>query len=597
MSRLTPLLAVLLLSGCQDAAQTDPDSAPPIQAARSIPDDAPADAVARHHASYVTVGDVDARILATPLEDRPAPGADLDAWYREQIRLIVMDRLLLDRARSSDLEGEPDFVMRRRALERQIGIRQCLAEEFPEALVVDQDEIETRYRERLDDLQAPERRSVVHLYRRIGPDGDVEALDAELNALRDRVMAGERFETLAAAHSASESRHREGSLGWFTRGQLPAAFDDVVFSLDEGVPSRPVHTPDGAHLFLVGDILPERRVALDEAAPQLRAQLLAEQEAAALDELAARNASPTVRIIERDELERLGREDDPDAVVLEASDYTLTLGGFRTRLRRAFGDTLRNTLNLENSLPMELAWTSLERLERHEAAFEVCRSSGHIDAAAIDRQIEPWIEQTLTARMRQAELRQRALEDSAALERFFASNRDQFLPPVEWQLERLQVPFAATAAGDAAMARLEALAAADESSLEEIRRELGGEIEMLEWLTISAMHRLNPKLGQRVAATAPGSLVPPLRIDDQLELYRVADRRQPDAPALEDVKEAVVSAYLRQYTAEIYTELEDDWLAEAGFQLFESRLEQLRRAGRGEADISIEELEDLLSEP
>lgn len=596
MSRLTPLLAVLLLCGCQDAAQTDPDTAPPIQAARSIPNDAPANAVARYEERYVTVDDVDAHILATPIEDRPAPGADLDDWYREQIRLIVMDQLLLDRARSTDLEQDPDFVLRRRALERQIGIRQCLTQEVPEALQVGRDDIAARYEARADDLQAPERRSVFHIYRRSGPDGDIAAINAELTALRDRVLAGERFETLAAEVSDSESRHREGSLGWFTRGQLPPAFDEVVFALDEGVPSRPVQMPDGAHLFLVGDILPARQASLDEAAPQLRAQILAEQEAAALDELAGRNPSPRVRIIERDELERLGRENETDAVVLEASDYSLTLSGFRTRLRRAFGDSIRTLPGLDSTLPIELAWNSLERLKRHEAAFEVCRSSGWIDDAAIDEQLEPWVEQTLIARMRQDELRRRALDDTTALERYFTSNRDQFLPPVEWRLDRLRVPFTEAATGDANMARLEALAAANEASLADIRAELGGEIEALDWLTMADMQRLNPKLGQRVAATPAGSLVSPLRIDDQLELYRVMDRRQPDPPTLAEVQGAVVSAYLRQYTAELYVELEEDWLAEADFQLYESRLEQLRRAGRSAPEISVEELEALLNE-
>jgi parvulin-like peptidyl-prolyl isomerase len=594
MSRLTILLAVLLLCGCQDDAQTDLDPAPPTQAARSIPADAPADAVAGFRDGFITVDDVDARILATPADDRPAPGSDLDGWYREQIRLLAMNRLLLAEARRTDLDQDHEFVLRRLALERQIGIRQCLAAELPDAIRVDPAAVNALYEERADDLSAPERRSVYHLYRRLGDDADVDALDAELTTLRDRVLAGERFETLATEYSDSESRHREGSLGWFTPGQLPPTFDEVVFALDEGVPSQPVHMGDGAHLFLVGDVLPERQIELSEAAPRLRQELLAEQEAAALDELAARNDSPTVRIVERDELERIGRDDEIEAIVLEASDYALSLKDFRTRLARAYGDAIRQAPGARSAIPADQAWDALERLKRHEAAFEYCRASDRIDPDTIARQLEGWIEQSMTARMRQSLLRELALSDPQALESFFLSNRDQFLPPVEWQVDRLRIPFSGAAEGDALMARLEQLAAEDASSLTEIQDELGGDIDRLDGITMLDMQNLNPKMGQRVASTPTGSLVPPLRIDDRLELFRVVDRRQPAPPELADVQDAVVSAYLRQYTAELYTRLEADWLAESGYVLFEPRLALLRRAGRAETEISIEELDALL---
>ena len=56
---------------------------------------------ARFGAMEISVGDVDARILALPAHRRPRPGQDLDAWYAEQVQ-AVMDWLFnMDRPRSN----------------------------------------------------------------------------------------------------------------------------------------------------------------------------------------------------------------------------------------------------------------------------------------------------------------------------------------------------------------------------------------------------------------------------------------------------------------------------------------------------------------
>lgn len=62
---------------------------------------------------------------------------------------------------------------------------------------------------------------------------------------------GEDFATLAKKHSLSPDREDGGNLGYFSAGQLPPEFDEVIFSLPLRQVSNPVASPYGFHLLMV----------------------------------------------------------------------------------------------------------------------------------------------------------------------------------------------------------------------------------------------------------------------------------------------------------------------------------------------------------
>jgi parvulin-like peptidyl-prolyl isomerase len=66
-----------------------------------------------------------------------------------------------------------------------------------------------------------------------------------------RLNEGEKFATLAKEYSLSPDSDNGGSLGYFSKGQLPEAFDRVLFKLPLRHVSDPVESPYGYHLFLV----------------------------------------------------------------------------------------------------------------------------------------------------------------------------------------------------------------------------------------------------------------------------------------------------------------------------------------------------------
>lgn len=71
--------------------------------------------------------------------------------------------------------------------------------------------------------------------------------------LKERILAGEAFETIAAENSACPSSRNGGDLGFFGRGQMVKEFENAAFDLNVGEISDPVRTNFGWHLILVTD--------------------------------------------------------------------------------------------------------------------------------------------------------------------------------------------------------------------------------------------------------------------------------------------------------------------------------------------------------
>ncbi len=75
-----------------------------------------------------------------------------------------------------------------------------------------------------------------------------EAL-AEINAIRDQLMDGADFATLAEKHSDCASASSGGELGEFAKGEMVPEFEKAAFALKPGETSTAVETGFGFHLI------------------------------------------------------------------------------------------------------------------------------------------------------------------------------------------------------------------------------------------------------------------------------------------------------------------------------------------------------------
>ncbi len=93
------------------------------------------------------------------------------------------------------------------------------------------------------------------------------AVKEKLLSLRERIIAGEKFSTLARIYSEDPGSARKGGeLGMASKSIFWPAFSDVAMSLKPGTISQVVETPDGFHLIEVieksGDMFNARHILI-----------------------------------------------------------------------------------------------------------------------------------------------------------------------------------------------------------------------------------------------------------------------------------------------------------------------------------------------
>jgi len=112
-------------------------------------------------------------------------------------------------------------------------------------------DIRAYYEENTDQFTSPEMVRAAHIVRHCKPGEDAEDLRQEMETVLDKLRNGEDFEQLALEHS--DCPENGGDLGFFPRGQMVQAFDDVVFALEVGETSEVFRTEFGYHIAKVND--------------------------------------------------------------------------------------------------------------------------------------------------------------------------------------------------------------------------------------------------------------------------------------------------------------------------------------------------------
>ncbi len=153
-----------------------------------------------------------------------------------------------------------------------------------------EEEISGYYRRNPERWSQPERRVVRHV---LCEDRD----RAELVARRAR--SGEDLAGLAGEHSCDPgSRHRRGSLGEVTRGELAGPVEEAVFGAEEGTVIGPVGSEWGWHVLVVEEVRPAGREPLDAVRDVIAAELVAERRRRAIGVWFERRLAEGVRVAE-----------------------------------------------------------------------------------------------------------------------------------------------------------------------------------------------------------------------------------------------------------------------------------------------------------
>lgn len=519
--------------------------------------------VAVFEGGRLTADALDEELLSMPPSERNPGDAEPRNWLESVLRAMAVERLLAAEAERLDLAAEAGFVSQLEHLRRDVTVRRYVELNATGIAPPSDDELRDLYDARQEQYARPGRRRVTHMFRRRPPGASDEALRAELAVLRRRVMDGEELSAIAAVESDSQSRHNDGNLGWLAPDDLPAELAEVLFALEPGVPSEPLVTEDGAHLFVVEEEQPAATVSFDEVRLVLARELAAQRADEAIAALA--QSLPLPEIVWRapeDELAALVQAGDPEAVVLRADEYTVRLGDLPLLNARLFAHSPADP-------PAEI----LARLVQRERIYQHYRDAQDDQLAARLRRIE---QVALAAQARWRLLRERAAADEQALEAHYTDHRSRFSSPLRLHVQSLEVPLAGRDDASALMGRLEAFHAAaphDTAGLEELAEQVDGRVEDLGMLSASRLGALHTSwsLGE-LAALQPGRTAPPLRDDDVLRLLLVSGRQEPEPQPYPDVRERVIDAYLATHAQQLNAGLEAELLEAAGYRVVDAEL-------------------------
>lgn len=144
------------------------------------------------------------------------------------------------------------------------------------------EEVQAFYDENRDlQFSTPEQRCLRHIL--FNPDQ--EGLAEEV---RGRLEDGEDFAELAQEFSQDPgSAENGGDLGCQGQGSFVPEFEDAAFGAEEGEIVGPVETEFGFHLIEVTETQPESVQPLEEVAPEIRDQLVAQRQSEEVEEWVA----------------------------------------------------------------------------------------------------------------------------------------------------------------------------------------------------------------------------------------------------------------------------------------------------------------------
>lgn len=175
--------------------------------------------------------------------------------------------------------------MLRRQLFRQISADKLVRTQVLGKIEIQDTEIQAYYRSHKDELTAPEKVKLRHIFVRIRPDMTDEeraAAREKIDSAKAQLDAGKEFAELAVAVSEDPAAASGGSLGWMRRDQVTGPFEVVAFSQPLNDASDVVATDYGYHIIEVLNRKDPGVMELEEARPTIVQQLKQDKERVAV---------------------------------------------------------------------------------------------------------------------------------------------------------------------------------------------------------------------------------------------------------------------------------------------------------------------------
>ena len=189
----------------------------------------------------------------------------------------------------------------RKQIGKNLAIQKFIDSKFKGKVQVTEQEAKDFYNSNQDKFAQPEMAHARHILiaaKEKDPKADRDSKRAKLVKIKKQLKDGADFADLAKQSSDCPSKERGGDLGFFPRGQMVKAFDQVVFKMMPGDTSDIVETEFGYHLIKLEEKKPAKTVSFDEAKAKITAYLTQEKVTANIEAfIAEAKGKATIKIL------------------------------------------------------------------------------------------------------------------------------------------------------------------------------------------------------------------------------------------------------------------------------------------------------------
>jgi peptidyl-prolyl cis-trans isomerase SurA len=182
------------------------------------------------------------------------------------LRDLIDQRLLVARAKDMNISVETDLIKRLDDVRKQNNLtsledlqkavessgiawedyksqmrnsllsQEVIRREVGSRMDIGADEVKKYYDAHTEEFNRPEQVQLADIFlstEKKTPE-EITAIEKQANTLRDRIVAGEDFGTMAKRYSEGPTAQNGGDLGLYERGVLAPQIDDAVFKMDKG---------------------------------------------------------------------------------------------------------------------------------------------------------------------------------------------------------------------------------------------------------------------------------------------------------------------------------------------------------------------------
>jgi peptidyl-prolyl cis-trans isomerase SurA len=249
--------------------------------------------VARVNNQIITLSDYEKASAGLPQEvAQDCPGCSqlqiqtaVTARQKDQLRDMIDQQLLIERAKDMDISVETDLVKRlddvrkqnnlasledlQKAVESQglvwedyknqlrdgLLTQEVIRREVGGRMNIGSDEVKQYYEAHKQEYNRPEQVFLAELL--LSTEGkspeEIAAIKTRADDLHNRLVKGEDFTALVKRYSEGSTADQNGELGEYQRGQLSKQLEDAVFALDKGQITDVIQTKSGFDILKVLD--------------------------------------------------------------------------------------------------------------------------------------------------------------------------------------------------------------------------------------------------------------------------------------------------------------------------------------------------------